>query len=70
MGRGAIRAIQFEFIPADIALHVSMRDFFEVLDGFRLHRLCLNGTLMPLARYDVKRCEIYVTQNIVALPRA
>ena len=68
LARGVIRAIQFEFIPADIAMRVSMRDFFEVLDGFRLHRLCLNGQLMPLSRYDVKRCEIYVTHNIVALP--
>ena len=68
LARGAIRAIQFEFIPADIARRVSMRDFFEVLEGFRLYRLCLNGTLMPLKRYDVKRCEIYVTHNVVALP--
>ena len=36
-----------------------------------LERDCdrLPGALMPLPRYDVKRCEIYVTQNIVALPR-
>lgn len=42
----------------------------EVLDGFHLYRLCLNGAVMPLRRYDVKRCEIYVTHNIVALPHA
>ena len=64
----AIDVIQFEFIPADIAMHITMRDFFGVLDGYRLHRLCLNGALMPLHPYDVKRCEIYVTQNLVALP--
>ncbi len=64
--RGAIGTIQFEFIPADIAMRVSMRDFYEALPGYRLSRLCLNGELMPLARYDVKRCEVYVTQNIVA----
>lgn len=64
----AIKAIQFEFIPADIAMHVTMRDFFEVLAGYRIFRLCLNGALMPLDPYDVKRCEIYVTQNLVALP--
>jgi hypothetical protein len=23
---------------------------------------------MPLDPYDVKRCEIYVTQNLIALP--
>jgi FkbM family methyltransferase len=64
----AIRAIQFEFIPADIAMHVTMRNFFEVLEGYRIFRLCMNGALMPLDPYDVKRCEIYVTQNLIALP--
>jgi len=68
LGRRAIRAIQFEFIPADIAMRVTMRDFFAVLAGYRLFRLCLNGALMPLRRYDVKRCEVYVTHNIIALP--
>ena len=67
LSRGAIKAIQFEFIPADIAMRVTMRDFFEVLREYRLFRLCLNGALMPLRRYDVKRCEIYVTHNIIAL---
>jgi FkbM family methyltransferase len=68
LNRGAIKAIQFEFIPADIAMRVTMRDFYEVLQGYTLFRLCLNGELMPLRRYDVKRCEVYVTHNIVALP--
>lgn len=67
LGRGAIEAIQFEFIPADIAMRVTMRDFFEILHGYKLFRLCLNGDLMPLWRYDVKRCEVYVTHNIIAL---
>ena len=66
----AIEAIQFEFIPANIARHITMRDFFEVLQGYRLFRLCMNGELAPMAPYDVKRCEIYVTHNLVALPDA
>lgn len=69
IGRGAIRAIQFEIIPADVAMRVSVRDFFEVLRDYDLFRLCLNGALIPLRRYDVKRCEVYVTHNIVALRR-
>ena len=72
--RGAARAlrerrldaIQFEFISANIATGVRMRDFFDVLGGYRIHRLCLNGALMPLD-YDVRRTEIYVNQNLVAL---
>lgn len=63
-----IRVIQLEFIPANIATRVTMRDIFEALPGYAIHRLCLNGALLPLGPYDVKRCEIYVTQNLVALP--
>lgn len=64
-----IDVIQFEFIPANIATHVTMRDFFEALPGYDIHRLCLNGDLLPVFPYDVKTCEIYVTQNLVAKPR-
>ncbi len=67
LDKGAIKTIQFEFVPADIAMRVTMRDFFEILHGYKLFRLCLNGGLMPLRHYDVKRCEVYVTHNIVAL---
>jgi FkbM family methyltransferase len=63
-----IARIQFEFVPANIATHTTMRDVFEALPGYRIHRLCLNGALLPLFPYEVKRCEIYVTQNLVALP--
>lgn len=63
-----IRTIQFEFIPANIGTRVAMRDFYDVLQGYRISRLCLNGALMPLGPYDVKRCEIYVTQILVAEP--
>ncbi len=52
LDRGAIKVIQFEFIPADIAMRVTMRDFFEILHDYKLFRLCLNGDLMPLRRYD------------------
>lgn len=63
-----LEAIQFEFISANIATRVRMRDFFEALPGYRIHRLCLNGTLLPLEPYSVKRAEIYVNHNLVALP--
>ena len=63
-----ISLIQFEFIPANIATRVTMRDFFDALPGYEIYRLCLNGDLLPLRPYDVKRCEIYVTQNLIARP--
>ena len=63
-----IGIIQFEFIPANIAVRVTMRDFFDALPQYRIFRLCLNGSLLPLTPYNVKRCEIYVTHNLIALP--
>jgi FkbM family methyltransferase len=67
IARRAIRTIQFEFIPANVARRIFMRDFFAALPGYSLHRLCLNGELLPLLEYDVKSCEIFVTHNLVAL---
>jgi FkbM family methyltransferase len=63
-----IRMIQFEFIPANIAAGVTMHGFFTALQGYRIGRLCLNGTVRWLDRYDIKRCEIYVTHNLIAIP--
>ncbi len=63
-----IDMIQFEFIPANIATGATMHGFFEALAGYRISRLCLNGDLRPLRPYDVKRCEIYVTHNLIATP--
>ena len=62
-----IAAIQFEFIPANIVTTTTVRDFLEVLAGYRVYRMCLNGSLIPLQPYDVKRCEVYVIHNLVAL---
>ena len=63
-----IKLIQFEFIPANIATGVTMRRFYEVLQGYRIGRLCVNGSVRWLDTYDVKRCEIYVTHNLIAQP--
>lgn len=60
--------IQFEFIAANIATGVRMRDFFDLLQGYRIHRVCLNGGLVPLYPYSVTHTEIYVTQTLVAQP--
>jgi len=64
-----IGVIQFEFIPANIITKVRMRDFMELLHRYRIYRLCLNGSLIPLEPYDVKRCEIYAMQNLIAIAR-
>lgn len=69
LAEGRIRVIQFEFVAANITTGVRMRDFFEVLDGYDIHRICLNGALLPLGPYSVKRHEIYVNHNLVAVRR-
>ena len=66
--QGLIGMIQFEFIPANIATGVTMHAIFEALSGYRIGRMCLNGSVRWLDPYDVKRCEIYVTQNLIAVP--
>ncbi|HTM78047.1 MAG TPA: FkbM family methyltransferase [Devosia sp.] len=69
LAAGRIAAIQFEFIPTNIATRVTIRDFFELLEGYDLFRLCVSGRLWPLPHYNVKRCEVYVIHNIIALRR-
>jgi FkbM family methyltransferase len=63
-----IAIIQFEFIPSNIVRKVTMMDFFDVLEGYAINRLCLNGALLPLTPYSVKHCEIFAVQNLIALP--
>lgn len=65
-----IAMIQFEFIPSNIVRGVTMRHFYEALPGYVIHRLCVNGALLPMPAYSVKHCEIFVTQVLVALPAA
>ncbi|WP_149537757.1 FkbM family methyltransferase [Siccirubricoccus phaeus] len=64
-----IGVIQFEFIGANIVTGATMRQFFEVLEGYDIGRLCLNGEVLPLPAYSVRRCEIFVSQNLVARAR-
>ena len=37
------------------------------LPGYALHRMCLNGQLLPLATYNTSHCEIFAVQNLVAI---
>jgi len=61
-----IKMIQFEFIAANIATSVRMRDFFDVLTGYRIYRVCLNGQELPIFPYSVKYNEIFVNHNLIA----
>jgi len=61
-----IKLIQFEIIPVNVVRRVAVKDFFEILEGYDLYRLCANGQLLSIQPYSVKTCEIYVTQNLIA----
>ena len=63
-----IGMIQFEFIPSNIVRPVTMKDFYEALPGYVIHRMCLNGALLPMKDYIIRYCEIFAIQNLVALP--
>jgi FkbM family methyltransferase len=61
-----IEMIQFEFMWANVLTRVFMRDFFDILSGWRIYRLALNGELLPLFPYSAKYCEIFAMSICVA----
>ena len=64
---GQIGAIQFEFNEMNLISRTYLRDFYDVLPGYRLYRMVRDG-LVPLAERASPACEIFLFQNIVALP--
>jgi FkbM family methyltransferase len=65
LSRGGIKAIQFEFNEMNVISRVFLRDFYEMLNGFTLHRLSDKG-LLALGPYRATN-EIFRYQNILAL---
>jgi FkbM family methyltransferase len=57
--------IQFEYGLPALAARVYLRDFFELLDGWTIHRLVADG-LVPIAYSE--QWEIARTTNYVAIP--
>lgn len=68
LARGSIDVIQFEFNEMNVISRVFMKDFFDILPGYRLFRLLPRGA-MELERYDPCSMEIFAFQNIVAVRR-
>lgn len=62
-----IDVIQFELIPASVICRVFLKDFFDLLDGFSINRLCVNGSLIRLQPYETKYCEIFSMSVLVAV---
>jgi len=61
-----IKVIQFEFNATDIYSRVFLRDFFELLEGYKFYRLIQDGKI-AFNKYDALTCEIFAFQNIVAI---
>ena len=66
--RGAIEVIQFEFNEMNVISRVFMRDFMQLLSGFRFFRLLPAGVL-AMDDYDPRTMEIFAFQNIVCVRR-
>lgn len=45
----------------------SFKDFWDLLEGYKLHRVLPNGRLLRIEKYVATDCEIYAYQNIVAI---
>lgn len=60
-----IKVIQFEFGECNVFSRVFLRDFYEVLAGFRMFRLD-STRLIPLPTYEPTN-EVFRFQNIVAI---
>ncbi|MDQ3918839.1 MAG: FkbM family methyltransferase [Acidobacteriota bacterium] len=62
---GKIHLIQFEFNEMNIISRVFLRDFYELLKGYRIYRLDTDG-LIPLFSYNSTN-EIFKFQNLLAV---
>jgi FkbM family methyltransferase len=67
LNRKRIGLIQFEFGLPAMAAGVYLRDFFELLDGWDIHRIVNDGVVR--IRYH-ERWEILWTANYLAVPRS
>jgi len=61
-----IKAIHFEFNEMNAVSHVFFRDFWRLLDNYRIYRL-LPNEMLEIKRYNPISCEIFAYQNIVAI---
>jgi len=67
LSRNKVGVIQFEFGECHVFSRTFIRDFYQLLDGYRFHRLD-SSRLIPLGDYHVAH-EIFRFQNIVAIRR-
>ena len=61
---GSIQFIQFEFGPNSLEARICMKDFFEILQNYRIYRILKDG-LRPIDKYH-EILEIPLTSNFLA----
>ncbi|MGE0011514.1 MAG: FkbM family methyltransferase [Azoarcus sp.] len=61
-----IKAIHFEFNEMNVSSRVFFKDFWRLLQDYRLYRLLPNG-MIEIRNYSPLGCEIFAYQNIVAI---
>jgi FkbM family methyltransferase len=61
---GKIRFVQFEFGPNNMSSRTYMKDFFQVLKGFKMYRICQDG--IREIRYS-EMLEIPLVSNFLAI---
>ena len=69
LARRAVRAVQLEFNAMNLLSHTTMDDIAALFDGYALHRLLYDGSLLPLDRAPTIRRNLFGFQNIVAVRR-
>lgn len=62
----AIKAIHIEFNEMNVVSRVFFRDFWKLLDGYKVFRL-LPNEMLEIKKYSPINCEIFAYQNIVAI---
>jgi len=61
-----IKAIHFEFNEMNVASRCYFKDFWTLLENYKLYRL-LPNEMLEIRRYSPLSCEVFAYQNIVAI---
>lgn len=67
LAKRAVRVVQFEFNEMNLLSHTTMDDMAALLDGYALHRLLYDGSLLPIGAAHPMQRNLFGFQNIVAV---
>jgi len=69
LARRRVEVVQLEFNEMNLLSRTTMDDIAALLDGYALHRLLYDGSLLPLDSVPTIRRNLFGFQNIVAVRR-